>query len=290
MDEMVLQKDYRNDDKLRASFNELAKKTFALDFEDWYQNGYWTHKYNPYSMVKDGKVIANVSVNLADYLWNGRRWKLLQLGTVMTDEEYRNRGLIRQIMEEIEKDYSESVDGMFLFANDSVLDFYPKFGFQKANEYAYVKDVTNTQDVSIEHASMENKNQWDVLEKYMEECAPYSDFEPVGYSELFLFYVTKFMQDAVFYDKEQDAYVIAEVDEAQLILHGVFAKKECDLDKLIASFGKEITQVRITFTPIQKEGYQVFSHQEEDCTLFVKGMGLEDFEKRAVRFPELGHA
>ena len=33
MDEMVLQKDYRNDDKLRASFNELAKKTFALDFE-----------------------------------------------------------------------------------------------------------------------------------------------------------------------------------------------------------------------------------------------------------------
>ena len=53
----------------------------------------------------------------------------------MTDEKYRNRGLIRQIMEEIDKDYSEIVDGIFLFANDEVLDFYPKFGFQKSGEY-----------------------------------------------------------------------------------------------------------------------------------------------------------
>lgn len=290
MDEIVIRKEYRNDEKLRASFNELAKKTFGLDFEDWYQNGYWTHKYNPYSMVKDGKVIANVSVNLADYRWNGKRWKLLQLGTVMTDKEYRNRGLIRKLMEEIDRDYAGIVDGSFLFASDSVLDFYPKFGFQRANEYAYGKDVANIQDISIEHAPMENKSQWDILEEYMNACTPYSDFEPVGYSELFLFYVTKFMRDAVFYSKEQDAYVIAEVENARLTLHGVFAKKTCNLDKLIDSFGKDIKQVRLTFTPIHKEGYQIFSHKEEDCTLFVKGMGLENFDKRAVRFPELAHA
>ncbi len=28
------------------------------------------------------------------------------------------------------------------FANDSVLDFYPKFGFKEAKEYQYSKDVT----------------------------------------------------------------------------------------------------------------------------------------------------
>lgn len=283
-------KNYRNNDELRASFNELAKKTFGLDFEDWYQNGFWTEKYNPYSMVEDGKVVANVSVNLTDYLWKGKRWKFIQLGTVMTDEEYRNRGLIRQIMEEIDKDYSEEVDGMFLFANDEVLDFYPKFGFQKSGEYEYVKDVRNTQECSVENVPMKNKAQWDKLQEQINSCAPYSAFEPVGYSELFMFYITKFMQDTVYYEKEQNAYIIAEIEDSQLILHGVFAKQECDLDKIIAAFGKDIKQVRLTFAPNNKEGYEMLPYKTEDCTLFVNGKGFDGFEADMVRFPELAHA
>ena len=290
MSNMTLMKNYRNNDELRASFNELAKKTFGLDFEDWYQNGYWTHKYNPYSMVEDGKVIANVSVNLTDYLWQGKRWKFIQLGTVMTDEAYRNRGLIRQLMEEIDKDYAKEVDGVFLFANDEVLDFYPKFGFQKSCEYEYVKRVENTQDVTIEQVPMGKKVQWAMLEERMNHCAPYSTFEPVGYSELFMFYITKFMQDTVYYDKEQDAYVIAEVDEAQLTLHGVFAKQECDLNRIIAAFGKEMKQVRLTYVPLNKEGFEILPYKTEDCTLFVKGKAFDDFGAAKVRFPELAHA
>lgn len=290
MGNMVFIKDYRDNAALRASFNELAGKTFGLNFEDWYQNGYWTQKYNPYSIVKDGKVIANVSVNQADYLWKGKKWKFIQLGTVMTDEAYRNRGLIRQLMEEIEKDYAKVVDGIFLFANDEVLDFYPKFGFQKSGEYEYVKDVEDSQVCSMKKVPMENKEQWDMLEKRINNCAAYSAFEPVGYSELFMFYITKFMQDTVYYCKDQDAYVIAEIEESQLILHGVFARQECNLDKIIAAFGKEIKKVRLTFTPIKKEGYEVLPYRAEDCTLFIKGKGFEDFKADRVRFPELAHA
>lgn len=62
-------KNVRNSETLRKSFNELAKETFDLDFEDWYQNGFWRDKYIPYSMVINGKVVANVSVNRTDMLW-----------------------------------------------------------------------------------------------------------------------------------------------------------------------------------------------------------------------------
>ena len=55
-------------------------------------------------------------------------------------------------------------------------------------------------------------------------------------------------------------------------------------------FGDDFSEVVLGYTPVHKEGLCVRKHKEEDCTLFVKGMGLEDFEKRAVRFPELGHA
>ena len=290
IENMKIVKDYRDNDQLRASFNELAGKTFCLDFEDWYQNGYWTEKYNPYSMVEDGKVVANVSVNKCDYLWKGKRWKFLQLGTVMTDEAYRNKGLIRQLMEEIDKDYENEIDGVFLFANDEAVDFYPKFEFQKLGEYEYVKNVKIEQEMNIEQVSMDKKEQWDNLETYINDCVSYSSFEPVGNSELFMFYVTKFMQDAVYYCKEQDAYVIAEVEDSQLILHGVFAKEEYELDEIIAAFGKEIKKVRLTFAHEKEESYEVLPYRAEDCTLFIKGKGFEQFETDKVRFPELAHA
>ena len=57
---------YRKNDALRTSFNKLAEKTFGLSFEGWYRSGYWNDKYIPYSIVTDGNVIANVSVNLID--------------------------------------------------------------------------------------------------------------------------------------------------------------------------------------------------------------------------------
>lgn len=135
-------KSVRDDGELRRSFNELAKKTFDLDFEDWHQNGFWGNNYIPYSVVMDGKVVANVSVNRTDMLWNGSKKHLIQLGTVMSEEACRNQGMIRRLMEEIEQDFGAEAEGIYLFANDSVLDFYPKFGFRKAVEYQYSKKVS----------------------------------------------------------------------------------------------------------------------------------------------------
>ena len=148
-------KDYRDNAVLRHSFNELAKKTFGLDFEDWYQNGFWNDHYNPYSIVEDNRVLANVSVNKTDMILNETKpteqrtlKHFLQLGTVMTEESCRNRGYIRILMEQIEKDYTKQ-DGIYLFANDSVLSFYPKFGFNKALEYQYSKEISGTGECQL---------------------------------------------------------------------------------------------------------------------------------------------
>jgi len=58
-----IRKNYRDNEGLRKSFNELANQTFGINFENWYQNGFWKDNYNPYSVVVDGEVVANVSVN-----------------------------------------------------------------------------------------------------------------------------------------------------------------------------------------------------------------------------------
>lgn len=128
-------KNYRDNENLRHSFNELAEQTFGLSFEGWYRSGYWRENYIPYSIVDADRVVANVSVNITDMRMEGKLRRLIQLGTVMTEESCRNQGLIRRLMQEIEADYGARADGMYLFANDGVLDFYPRFGFRPVKEY-----------------------------------------------------------------------------------------------------------------------------------------------------------
>lgn len=288
-------KNYRNDPVLRKSFNELAGKTFDIDFEDWYQNGYWGENYDPYSIVMDGKVVSNVSVNHMEFLWHGERKYFIQLGTVMTDESYRNRGFIRQIMEEIERDYEKKSDGFFLFANDSVLDFYPKFGFRKSEEFQYSQKFTATAasaagQKTVEQIPMRGKAAWALLEDAIRKGIPHSSFEMVNNRELILFYVTKYMQENVYYHKELDAYVIAEIEGGSLLLHNIFSPGPVDIGQIVKSFGHGIRQVRLGFTPVNRGGYTEEPLKEEDCTLFVKGKGFESFELDKLMFPTLAHA
>lgn len=283
-------RNYRNDNVLRTSFNELAKKTFDLDFEDWYQNGYWGENYAPYSIVIDGRIAANVSVNKTDFIWNGERKHFIQLGTVMAEETHRNQGLIRQIMGEIEREHEQDADGIYLFANSSVLDFYPKFGFKKAVEFQYEKQVSINNDRSMIKISMEDKNAWNELEEVIKNSVCYSSFEMVDNSSLLMFYVTKFMKENVFYDAGLDVYVIAEIDDGNLLIYNVFSKKQVELKRIIEAFGREIKRVTLGFTPIDKTGYLILEIKEEDTTLFLKGKGFDLFEKDRLMIPLLAHA
>lgn len=283
-------KDYRDNDALRHSFNELAGKTFGLDFEDWYQNGFWGENYNPHSIVIDGKIVANVSVNKTELLFDGVPKRFLQLGTVMTDEKYRNRGLCRKIMEQIEAEYQGKTDGVYLFANDSAAGFYPKFGFRKAVEYQYSKPVVNTGKCRLEQIRMDSPAAWKALTEATHRNRFRGRLDMVNNPELILFYVTKYMQENVFYHKATDTYVIAELEDGGLFLHNVFSGRLTKLDAVITLFGKDIKEVTLGFAPREAGGYAAAELLEEDSTFFVKGLAWDAFEKEKLRIPSLSHA
>ena len=282
-------KDYRDNDILRHSFNSLARETFGLDFEDWYQNGYWGDNYNPRSIIVGNKVIANVSVNKTDMLLDGEIKHFLQLGTVMTAKEYRNKGLIRKIMKQIEVEY-EDVDGTYLFANDSVLDFYPKFGFTKSTEYVYSKQVNQECEFKLEKIVMDHADKWKVLEAAMETNRFHGGMDLYGNKELIMFYVTKFMQEDVYYHKETDTYLIAEIEEGEAVLHNIFSSKLEEFDDVIPLLGNAVQKVVLGFAPKQNAGFECQELKEEDTTFFIKGKNMEVVSERKLRIPSLAHA
>ena len=286
---MTIVKNYKENEQLRSSFNRLAKVTFGLDFEPWYQHGFWTDDYNPYSVLLDGEIVANVSVNRTDMIIGGERRKLYQLGTVMTDEAHRNRGYIRAIMAEIEKDIADA-DGVYLFANDTVLEFYPKFGFVQGTEYLYTKAVEQNGKCSMENVRMDSPAGWIRLRMAMDKSEFNTACTMADNPGLIFFYAAQFMQDCVYYDRRLDAWAIAEIEDGELMLHNVFAPAGVTLEGVIASFGKEIRRVMLGFAPQSPAGFDCAPYHEQDCTFFVRGAAFEDFARRKLRIPSLSHA
>lgn len=281
-------KHYRHEKALRDSFNALAEKTFGLNFESWYQNGYWTDNYDPYSVVIDGKVVANVSVNKTDMVIGGERKHLIQLGTVMTEESYRNQGLIRCIMAEIEKD-CEAADGIYLFGGDNVLEFYPKFGFVAGKEYRYSKTVAPSDCEDVENIPMDVASNRDRLERAMAQSCLYSACQMTDNPGLIFFYVSQFMCDCVYYSKHLDAWIIAEREGEELLIHNIFSPNPVTPEQVAAAFGG-IGKVVLGFAPLSMDGFEKEDYHEDDCTFFVKGKAFADFARMGLRIPSLSHA
>lgn len=286
---MQIVKHYRDNEVLRASFNTLAKATFGLNFEPWYQMGFWGGNYEPYSILEDGKIVANVSLNRTDMVIGGQRKRLYQLGTVMTYPEYRNRGYIRCLMAEIEKD-TAGADGVYLFANDSVLELYPKFGFRQDREFCYSRPVSQAgpgRMVRIPMNKPENRNRLAVA---MAESAFRSACAMVDNPGLVFFYAAQFMQENVFFCAGLNAWAIAEVEDGILTLHAVFGPEETSLEAVIAAFGPDVTEAVLGFAPVDPEGWTCREYHEEDCTFFTKGEAFRDFASKKLRIPTLSHA
>ena len=269
-----IEKNYRNNENLRASFNRLAEKTFGLNFENWYQNGFWKDNYIPYSVVIDGEVVSNVSVNACNMNYKGEIVKLIQLGTIMTDKDHRGKGYARTLMEEIMKDYEGKVDGIYLFANDSVLEFYPKFGFKEAKEYQYTKEVAISNKYNAEMVQLNGKNDFDRIVEILETTSQNAQLYMVDNTGLYMFYLSQFMTENLFFIADCKSYAIAEIEGDTLILHTIIG--DGTVDEVITAFGSQVKKVVLCFTPKDVTGFEKSELHEEDTTFFVKGKFFED--------------
>ncbi len=287
---MKVIKNYQNDKILRDSFNALAQKIFCLNFEDWYQNGFWTDNYIPYSVVENDRVVSNISVNRCDMEWDGEVLRLIQLGTVMTDPEYRGRGYSRLLMEEVLRDYEGKADGIYLFANDTVLDFYPKFGFRRMSEYQYSKNVQQMNAPTARQVPMDTPGDWQKMVEIIDTYQQIGRLNMVGNPGLIMFYLSSFMKENVYAIPALETYAVAEKEDGELRLYAVFSKKPVELDDVIRAFGSEVLKVTLAFTPENADGYVKQEIQVEDTTLFVQGEAFERMNAIPFMFPEISHA
>lgn len=283
---------YRDDDNLRESFNELTEKTYGFDFRKWFDNGYWGNEYIPYSLLDGETIVANVSVNIMDFRVLGEIKRYIQIGTVMTDEDYRGRGLSRALMEKVIEEWEDQCEFIYLFANDTVLNFYPKFGFKEYKEYQCSLNISTEKSIEeIRKINIEDPKDKDILLRNINNKVTLSKFYNVNNTSLIMFYCIDFMKDNIYYIEDYDAIAICEYNEDKLLVLDIFTVKEIELEKVINALIKDnVKKVILGFTPNETSLYIEELVKEDNDTLFIRCKKENIFEKEKLMFPILSHA
>lgn len=268
------------------SFNELAMKTFGLSFSTVGGD------YEPYVLIKDGKVCSNVSVNQMHFIEDGIEKQYIQLGTVMTVETMRHLGLSRWLMEYIMKEWKDKVDAIYLFANDSVIDFYPKFGFVKQEEYEYTYSVVGKSERNlVRHLNMEDAEDRALVKEKYQEGNPFSRLCMVENEPIYQFYYEGFMKEQIYSIDAYGVIFIAAIED-EAICYEILGDTSASLSNILEIVGAyfSVNKVTLGFTPYEPNQFECQLHKEEESTLFIHHEGTTLINTHNAMFPLLSIA
>lgn len=284
-------KDFKHHKDIRTSFNELTEVTFGFTLEAWYLDGYWGAQYIPYALLHGNKVVSNVSVTIIEFFVGEEKKLGIQIGTVMTDKAYRNRGLSKFLMEQVLEEWKKRPGFIYLFANDSVLDFYPKFNFEKVDEYSYSKTVRSNSDmVSVKKLNMDDAKDKAFLIETIKMTRPIAKISMRDNVSLLMFYCLWIKKNNIYHIDELETIAIADFDGDTLYLNDVFSRGYVNLNDVIQVLsGNAVKRAVLGFAPLDESDYDRSLIKEGD-TLFIVKDKVDDFKDQHWMFPVLSHA
>lgn len=281
---------YLDNQELRESFNALAKKTFGLDFESWYKEKAFYGRYVPFSCVIDDKVVANVSANRFYLMVNGVPKKAVQIGTVMTDPEYRKQGLSKLLMEQVLKQYQEKADIIFLYANNSVLDFYPKFGFKRYEETIFEIDASLIVNKSTSIQLLDPSSRQDIftLTSIAKARKPISKTLGVFNDKWPLYHYMKDTSWERYYILDDSIVVLGKREDGILHIYDIISRIDIDLDDVLEKIvSEEDKKIRLHFiAESHKYKLEKIKVNDDNNALFI--MSKEPMEGD-IFFPLTSH-
>lgn len=286
--------DYKHNTTQRASFNRLCNLVFGFNFEEWYQKGFWDERYICHSIIIDDEVVANISVSFMDLVIDGITRKAIQIGTVMTHPEFRNKGFSGLLMKRVIEIYEQECELIILFANSSVLEFYPKFGFTACTEYKFTIEAQHS---SSGHAELRKLNCLDAKDVELIKQTARSrrtlseHFGVINNLGINMFYTLHVLADCFYYSEVDKAVVVFQHEGKTLHLYDIICDTEVDFTGLCSRISNVQAQnIQFHFTPDQFTMEAVVEPMDSsEDKLFIKANFIVDVNK-AFCVPKLAHA
>jgi GNAT superfamily N-acetyltransferase len=278
-----------SDDRQRhEAFFRFVPRIFpGLDFRLWYARCGWPSSFVVHAFREGEEIVASVASSAMEMLVRGRPCSAWQLGTVGTIPEQRGRGLAARLMEEVVGRAVAAAEPVFLFANDEVLDFYPRFGMRRAQECAFVvRQPIRPAPNPAPRLELDQPEHLRLLERLSACALPVTErFGARNYGTILLWHATYAHPEDLYYLDELDAVIVARAAAEVLTVYDVIAQHPFDLAAVLPRvIEREIARVEFGFTP--ERWWPTAVPERPHSELFVRGLELPT---EPFKFPVLSH-
>lgn len=263
------------DTHLHPAYCDYVSRVFAsADFRRWCDWGQWGEGYLAFCVIQDGRVVANASAMRMRLVVEGAEVEGWQLGAVGCVPELRGRGLADAAMRAALAHCADAP--VLLFANDSVLDFYPRYGFTPAPQSVFGVDwpampqgepapVLDLADPAVRH---------DFLRAAAVARPSSARFGARDYGRTATWYAANGYASAL-RKLDDDVWIFADIDQDVLTIEDVFASGPVDWPAAIARvIDRPIRRIRFGFTPERCWPRARAIGEEDDAGLFVRALAL----------------
>lgn len=269
----------KNDKKYQSMLNNLLKNIF-LDFQFWYDLNLWDDNYESYAIVEQDEIVSNICVFKTQLIFNHKQYLALSLGAVATKKECRGKGYSKTLMDHIISKYNNIP--MYLSANESVVDFYPKFGFTRTYEKLPIYECEINNQIEPKKLQYDNAKVWEYIYKRKNFS---QKLDCLNTFSVNMFHICLgYLKDCIYEIPEIDTMIIAENKGSTLKLIGVFSLKNVSFSELLKHLPfRNIKKIEFGFTPYWSDINYTMQEYETD-PLYVRNVNcnLGDF-----KFPEL---
>jgi predicted N-acetyltransferase YhbS len=280
----------RDDPALRSRFCDFVQSVFkGANFHLWAAHGGWSEDYDVWVAIDDGNIVSGVGVMRMDLIVHGRPQAGWQVGAVATAPEWRGRGLSRRLLNTVLAHLDALGEApVFLFANSSMLDFYPKFGFRRVmqQQYRALTDIVpqpgRTVALDIAHAAHRA-----FLEHMYRRARPLdSVFSAVSYCAATIFHLLHHPRQCV-HLPQHDLVAILRQEGDHLHLDDVVSAAPVDLRAILPLLAMApVRSVEFGFRPTDLWGDDTLAFEDREM-LFLRG--APEIQERDLHFPDMAH-
>jgi predicted N-acetyltransferase YhbS len=285
----TLRTNYRDQPAYRDAYFRFTPRVFnGVSFSAWYEKEGWNEHYQVFSLFDGDDIVAHVSVSTLTLLLEGQRARGIQFSAVGTRPAYRRQGLARQLMTHVLSHYEASTDLFFLFANASVLDFYPKFGFRLVQDYEFLAEMPTLAFHPVARVlDPHNAEDWALLTHYAHHRLPVSQVcSATDDGHVFLYHALS-KPYTLCYIQPLDTVIVYDVQGEVLNIYDIVSPDEYKFQAVLGGLRlPDVTWIRLHFTPdLIGLSTQVMARDQRAFPFFVRG-ALPI--RQPFRFPAMG--
>lgn len=271
---MKILNDFYDNQRLADSFFSLQKKIFPeLDLKWAFQNELVSQQTIPWGIFHEKQALSILNATLMKIVLDGEVKNAVQIGTVATDPDYRFLGLSKKLLLTALGEYKHYCDFIFLFANDTVLEFYPKFGFKQYPQYLF-RTKLRGQSTEFSYRRLQPNHvseDLNILEKLYENRDLLSNsFSVIENSVLPLWYCRVVHKDYLWYDDRSQTLLVAKEIDSVLHVFDMVSKINNPLFFEKMSW-PEISEAIFHFSPDRFNGIFIPELDNEDDAFFIQG-------------------